>query len=433
MIWGLQAGFVDTVPTTVFTSADATASPSGAAMPVGSTLFNISSVANNEISEVTIPGSVDDLQDNLWPMESSQPFPTDLKALYNQSNNTSVQRFFTTSIPVGTDTGILRAIAPRLNSSLSCETVLYSDLPSSCYEDPSESPIPLAKYTVRICVSGNFSLPANQHERDISEDYWFNVQVNDSTKASSAASASGSPVQLDQGHNFSQHCQQNTTLTYFEPPNYWNKHTIQDIINISATDTQYQTGPNIPLQPPTLNSHMPTPGPLLTSIFAIFGNDTLINAATAMDSSPLTCSQLRLPFTSVLSSLATILNISTPIPSQLHCTDATLSAYLNKWLQAFSNPDILTAALTITNFYISQAMLDPSSSASTTIDSSYQNTTPNSATIFASPGLEIQKMHIPLPAMVLVSVLMLIQLVGLWGLAVYASCCYTEMGEADGE
>ena len=422
VIWGLQAGFVDTVAITVFTSADATASPSGAAFPVGSTLFNISSVANNAVGKATIPGDVYDLQDNLWPMDSSQPFPTDFKALYNQSNNTSVPRFFTTSIPVGTDTGILRAIAPRLSSSLSCETVLYSELLSSCYEDPSESSIPLAKYAVRICVFGNFSAS--------SEDYWFNVHVNDTTEASSADSASESPVHLDQGHNFSQHCQQNTTLAYFEPPNYWNNHTIRDIIDISATDKQYRTGPN---QPPTLNSQMPIPGPLLTSIFAIFGNDTLNNAATTMDSKPLTCSELRLPFTSVLTSLAAILDISTAIPPQSLCTNATLSAYLNKWLQAFSNPDVLTAALTITNFYVSQAMLDPSSSASPTTGYSYQNTTSNSATIFASLGLEIQKVQIPFLVMVLISVLMLIQLVGLWGLAVYASCCYTEVRERGGE
>ncbi len=430
MIWGLQAGFVDTVPTTVFTSADATASPSGAAIPVGSTLFNISSVADDEISEAIIPGSVNDLQDNLWPMDSSQPFPTDLKALYNQSNNTSVPRFFTTSIPVGTDTGILRAIAPRLNSSLSCETVLYKDLPFSCYEDPSESPIPLAKRAVRVCVTGKFNSSAG---RDISEDYWFNVQVNDSTKASSAASANDYPVQMDQGQNFSQHCQQNTTLAYFEPPNHWNNHTTRDIIEISATDTQYQTGPNFPLHPPTFNAHFPTPGPLLISIFALFGNTTLINTATTTDSNPLTCFQLYRPSTSVISSLATVLNISSPMPPQFHCTDATLSAYLSSWLQAFSNPDTLTAALTITNFYISKAMLDPSSSASTIPDSSYQNPTPNSAIIFASLGLEIQKIHIPFPAMVLISVLMLIQLVGLWGLAVYARYYRMEMGEGDVE
>lgn len=363
-------------------------------------------------------------------MDSSQPFPTHLKALYNQSNNTSVPHFFTTSIPVGTDTGILRAIAPRLNSSLSCETVLYSDLPSSCYEDQSGSPIPLAQHAVRVCVTGNFALSARQHGRDISEDYWFNVQVDDSTKPSSAASTNGYPVQLDPGQNFSQHCQQNTTLAYFEPPSYWNNHTIQDIINISAANTQYQTGPNVPLHPRPLNSHFPTPGPLLTSIFAIFGNTTLINTATTTDSDPLTCSQLHLPFTSVLSSLATLLNISTPIPSLSHCTDATLSAYLSKWLQALSNPDILTAALTITNFYISKAMLDPSSSA----DSSYRNATPNSATtIFASPGMKIQKLQIPFAAMVVISVLILIQLGGLWGLAVYASHYGTEMGEGDGE
>ena len=421
IIWGLQAGFVDTVPITVFTSADATASPSGAAIPVGSTLFNISSFANTEMNEAAIPRSVDDLRNNLWPIDSSQPFPTNLKALYSQRNNTSVARFFTTSIPVRTDTGILRAIVPRLNSSLSCETVLYSDLPSSCYEDSSERPIPLAKHSVRTCVIDNFTLPMSQHGQNISEDYWFNIQVNES------------PVQMDQGQKFSQHCQQNTTLAYFEPPNYWNNHTIQDIIDISATDTQYQTGPNIPHQPPTLNSSMPTPGPLLASIFAIFGSDILINGATTMDSNPLNCSQLRLPSTSVLSSLATILNISTPLPSQTHCTDKILSAYLSKWLQAFSNPDTLTPALTITNLYISQAMLDPSSYTSTTTDSSSENPTPNSTTIFASPGLEIQKMHIPFPAMVLISVLMLIQLGGLWGLAVSASYYRTETGEADGE
>ena len=434
IIWGLQAGLIDTVPTTAFTSADATALPSGTASPIGSTLFDLDSVANNKISEVTISGGVNDLQGNLWPTDSSQPFLTDLKALYNQSYNSSVPRFFTTSLPVGTDTGILRAIALRLNSSLSCEAVLDTDWPSNCYEDSSQSSIHLAEHTVRICVSGDFNASSGEDRRDISENYWFNFQVVNDTNASSRASANGSSVQADRGYNFGHHCQQNTTLAYFELPNYWNNHTVQDIINVSAIKTQYQAAPNIPAQPPTLNSNMPTPGFLLTSLFALFGNNTfqpLINAPTTMVSNPLTCAQLRPPFTSLLPYLATILNISTPIPSPAQCTDAVLSNYLHKWLQAFSNPDTLAPALTITNLYISQAMLDPSSAASTTTNSSNQNPTPHSATIFASRGLEIQKLHIPLPAMVLISVLMLIQLVGLWGLAIYASCYGAERGEGD--
>ena len=416
IIWGLQAGLVDTVLTRVSTSADTTASPSGAAFDVGSTLFNLDFVANNKTSEATISGSVNDLQGNLWPLDSSQPFPTDLKALYNQSYSSSVPRLFTTSIPVGTDTGILRAIALRLNSSLSCEAVLDTDLPSNCYEGPAKNSTQWAEHNVRICVSGGFNDSTGQDRRDIFEDYRFNFHVNNDTEASSVASTNGSPIH---------HCQQNTTIAYFELPNYWNNHSVQDIIDVSATKTQYQTGPNILPQPPTLNSHMPTPGLLLTSIFALFGNDTfqpLINATTTMVSNPLTCSQLRPPFTSLLPYLATILNISTTIPSPSQCTAAVPSDYLHKWLQAFSDPDTLTAALTITNLYISQAMLDPSSKYSP------QNATPNSATIFSSRGLEIQKLQIALPAMVLISVLMLIQLVGLWALAIYASCCGAETG-----
>ena len=432
IIWGLQAGLVDTVLTTAFTSADATVSPTGAAFPVGSTLFNLDFIANNKISEATISGSVNDLQGNLWPMDSSQPFLTDLKALFNQSHNSSVPRYFTASIPVGTDTGILRAIALRLNSSLSCEPMLDTDLPSNCYEEPSQSSTHLAEHTIRICVSGDFKPPAGEDRRDISENYWFNFQVNNDTNASSRASANGSSVQADQGYNFGHHCQQNTTLAYFEIPNHWNNHTVQDIIDVSATKTQYQTGPNIPTQSATLNSHMPTSGLLLTSIFALFGNDTfqpLINAPTTMVSNHLTCAQLRPPFTSLLPYLATILNISTPIPAPTQSTPAVLSNHLHNLLQAFSNPDTLTAVLSITNLYISQAMLDPSSPASTTTNSSSQIAAPSSATIFASRGLEIQKLHIPLSAMVLISVLMLIQLVGLWALAIYASCYGTEMGE----
>ena len=443
IIWGLQAGLIDTVLTTAFTSADATASPSGAAFPVGSTLFDLDFVTNDEISEAIISGSGNDLRGNLWPIDSSQPFLTDLKALHNQSHKSSIPRFFTTSIPVGTDTGILRAIALRLNSSLSCEAVLHTDFPSNCYEGPAKNSTYLAEHTVRICVSGDVESPTGEYRRDILEDYWFNFQAINDTTASSVATANRYPVQADQAYNFNHHCQQNTTLAYFELPNYWNNHTVQDIINVTATGMKYQTGPNIPTQLPTLNSSMPTPGFLLTSIFALFGKNTfqpLINAPTTMVSDPLTCSQLHPPFTTLLPYLATVLNITAPPPLPSQCTDTTLSNHLHKWLQAFSNPDTLTAALTITNLYISQAMLDPSSSTSrTTSSSSNQNATPHSATIFASRGLEIQKLQIALPAMVLISVLMLIQLVGLWVLAVYASCYGAEMGgrgwvgDGDGE
>ena len=69
-------------------------------------------------------------------------------------------------------------------------------------------------------------------------------------------------------------------------------------------------------------------------------------------------------------------------------------------------------------------MLDPSSHSATANDN---------ATVFTSPGLEIQKVHIPFTAMVIISVLMLFQLGGLWGLAIYASCYGTEMVEGDGQ
>ena len=83
--------------------------------------------------------------------------------------------------------------------------------------------------------------------------------------------------------------------------NEWNGYQVQDAVDIKATDVPHFTGPNTQSNTHEL-IHSPTaPGPLATSVRALFGNTTffnsIINANDTRGANLDVCRALRMPLT----------------------------------------------------------------------------------------------------------------------------------------
>ena len=94
-------------------------------------------------------------------------------------------------------------------------------------------------------------------------------------------------------------------------------------------------------------------------------------------------------------------------------------------LQRCNNWNTTMVALNLTNFYSARAILDPSRATELaefdTVDTYPSNSTPLALQIYSNPGLRTRKLHISFPPIVILSLLILLQIVGLLALAVYTS------------
>lgn len=433
---------------------------------VGTTLSAVNEADPNDVAEATVSGKVSDQQPNLWLIGSHNL--TNFQTFYDQPDLASgtVQQtgfsprpFFTSSIPVDTDTGVLSALAYRLSTTLSCEEISHSSFPASCdgsapfATNYSNANLSVAKtnfyggpiFTFRACAPGNFSWIPSDNKQDISEEFYMDFQSSLSPAEynyfNGKVDSIGSII-----YNFTYHCTTNSTLAYFQPPSYWNRHEVQDIVDLGPKSALLPTGPNARFQPQNLSASLKVSGPFLTSILALFGKDTFFDniakANDTHDNNLEVCQALRMPLTGLCTgeeSMCNPYNFSSGSPGPvLDClnpgdedpanpiTDpkdqhptGTLASYLFLFLQRFNNLNSTNAALTLTNFYSSLAMLDTSKALDATyFEPSFGQV---AEVIYASPGLNIQKLHAPLAGLIIISVLIIFQLTGLFLLAVYAS------------
>ena len=92
------------------------------------------------------------------------------------------------------------------------------------------------------------------------------------------------------------------------------------------------------------------------------------------------------------------------------------------------------AALTLTNFYSARAILDSSQTppySPSLHNGVFEDNAPYPIPIYSSPGIQIQKLHIPLAAIVIISVLLFLQITGLLALGVYSSMRHTWTASVD--
>lgn len=408
------------------------------------------SVMDNIIS-ATVNGKLTDRQPYLWFAGGNGMNVTSLGGnIYNSSSFDMLSKeLFTAAFPTGTDAGVFRNLGLRLNVSVSCANVAQSDFPFSCAGDNplnqtfsniknNSDPTPFGgfekpRYRVRICAPGDSSKSPWQYisdRQDVYEEFWLDFQrtilppgPNDYTRVDAG------------GSNFTLHCYGNSTLGYFELPNYWNGHVagcLLDKVPPNGRNLSYHNRDDDLLSgSPKENSVPKVAGPFLTAIMAVFGPNTFFDYAASKsnytDAERLLCEQLRLPFTRVsfpdsnsdsgslywnqtISSLdcPRTESITDPSGDPLNSPVSPLLHDLLNWLPNFGDPNKATAALTLATYAASNAIL---------------NVGPGTGLvpISACAGSDLQKPTMPLAAMVVITLLLAAQIAGLAFLAIYAS------------
>ncbi|KAI4646106.1 uncharacterized protein J4E79_010615 [Alternaria viburni] len=389
------------------------------------------------------------------------------------SNSTSktdpVPDFFVAGVPAGTTTGVLRQHLMRLSSSIQCQEVDPSEFPSQC---PGDQPFTVSwdvlDTKVRMCVPGDYtafpwdlSRGRQEHIEEI------HIDVNDTSIADDFDSTN-----LMWDTSYSIRCTATTIRGYFEMGNNWNHNTYGPLLERwpdtaqmaedfnDWTDTS-RWGPSWEAVKPYVPSDIDTsfggrtstpqyeigydfegwgiPGPLMTSALALFGNGSWLSTAADYRSEneygndnlwQLFCRGM--PFLELGMVLDHSLAGDTNFASDCKTADESLVdghwgiggddlSYATQHLLAafapaskdrtLNNPDnLLTTAMFVAN----QAFLTLASP-----EFGPANAPPAGRLIYASPGTAVQKPFLSKTAVVVLSILIGLQLLGLGYLTYY--------------
>ena len=360
---------------------------------------------------------------------------------------------FATNFPVGTQTGVLRNLATRLNTSMSCDLIDWRDIPTFCPVRNSSGngghpptgilssirnetkPAPFSNetdpnLTLRLCVPGFKDIsPWNSTLRpqNILEHMWMDLEYTNLPGRNTYSPTAGS--------NFTLHCTSNTTLGYFELPNYWNGGvagpllSYLDILQANATFHNVQDVLDA-TQAPLLrnNEYASVPGPLLASMAAIFDGDNWFSLVRQQKllNKPLTdsltlqlCNSIRLPFDGL--SQNDIRSWHNPAacdndgnlvsPSNFDPDKRPLFFPLLDWLSNWSDPQNALVALMTSAYAVHNRMF----LAAAQVEGEGMSFNINTA-----PGTSVQKPEISAAPMVLISCLLAFQILGLGLLTWYA-------------
>lgn len=382
------------------------------------------------VTENTVSARLSNNQSHTWPPSRSNLTMASSESSTESQDSTGASflasPFFTSSFPVGTDTGQSRVYALRLNSSLQCDSIEQPEFPASCggsmpfetaYSNVDSSGSSLDSYscslfTFRLCFpsENTSSWYGTNLRQDVTEQFFLDFQYIHETSEDDA----GDPwPAINPLTNFTRRCRSNTTLGYFELPNNWNNHSAGPL---------YEGCSNATLSCPELDVSMDenglatSPSPFITSIFAIFGDDTFFKTlSVAKDTSDdfhELCSQLRQPFTGLTPGIS---NTSLWDPARplencdlLDYRPGMLARSLYDWLINFRSLDSITAALSFTMSLSNKAILNQDVTEFVGND------------IYNPLGYGIMKPSMSPAAMIFLSFLISIQLIGLVSLALYA-------------
>ncbi|KAL8375652.1 hypothetical protein RB595_006979 [Gaeumannomyces hyphopodioides] len=150
---------------------------------------------------------------HLWK-EGSQEAASSIADLTSRG---SVSPFFVSAIPAGTNTGVVRQHAMRLDSKVKCSLVEVGEYPENCPGDqPLVGALGNGDGTVKFCVPGAQGAAAwslSRNSQKIQEHIflasWAGPNTGESTTQSPRA-------------NFTARCDAETTRGYFELPNQHN-------------------------------------------------------------------------------------------------------------------------------------------------------------------------------------------------------------------
>ena len=414
-----------------------------------------SSVMSHVISD-TINAKLSDPQPNIWSTGAGTVNVTSLAAVLKDAEDASkfrarLQDVFSSPLPIGTDTGILRNLETRLSTSIGCEVVPHASFPESCTgphpfqrnfsntpDSTNRFPFQSTSYPYykgRLCAPGDilaspWTLATKR--QDHYEELWIDFQFTNISDLRDFWENPQYPAAVYGRANFTQHCTSNTTLGYFELPSYWNGHTVGPLLADVLPNTPnrfFNDWEDVDFW--THHSKDPedaVPGPLLVATLALFGpgtffdvvvNETIQNTTTESALALEFCHQLRYPFSSLGLGTSNRLadwevgdrigNCSNPTSAGKMVYTPVFVQALLIWLTNFASSATTMVALTSTVYSIHRELLS---------DGSFNAV--NSIT--ASPGKIYEKPEISLIPMILISILLAIQLSSLGFLAFYAWC-----------
>lgn len=173
-----------------------------------------------EVRSGLTPSSIFHFEPRLWAEPSyldenstrSEPVSRLMPFFWLQ--HVQAPKFFVSSAPNGTETGVLREHAIRLNSSVSCELIPQHKFPTPCPGPcPFHTSFSNRLMGIRICVPGEYGVTPwslSRNRQDISEELF--IDLEDRTPG----------LTSHESEPFTIQCKASTSRGYFELGNYRN-------------------------------------------------------------------------------------------------------------------------------------------------------------------------------------------------------------------
>ncbi|KAI0102589.1 hypothetical protein GGR51DRAFT_527021 [Nemania sp. FL0031] len=364
--------------------------------------------------------------------------------------------FFVTAVDSGLDTGVLREHAIRLNTSINCEWIDKSAFPSPCPgANPFETHVARPGLELNVCAPGNTSqypFTPSRNRQDIVEELFIDVSAS-----SSVSSLSGT-------NNYTLHCTASTSRGYFELPNEFNGHLpgpllekwpgpqyieeeTTDYCGFDTCDRPSEEDPTSSEQfgflPGSLgrspghpfndfdDQHGSTPGPLMVSAEVLFGNYSFVQffsdnttAMTPVQAYAAVCEHGSVPFSQASNLFVSqqpldrcynaagnvrgaLSNASYP---HLEALDLDLTSILASHIGTFNNTDVAEYAFKMTSYLANRAIL---------VNTASNEEFLSARSIYSSPGSIFLRPVIDLPTLVIITILIGLQLLGIVLLTVF--------------
>ncbi|PWY83250.1 hypothetical protein BO94DRAFT_495556 [Aspergillus sclerotioniger CBS 115572] len=415
------------------------------------------SLAVQQVAKKTQLVSELDVQPYLWPehwtsISDAEAIETGTFLWYDEAFPS--EKYFVSALQNGTNTGVLREHALRLNSTSACVTVPASEFPQTC---PGDRPF-VTNLTapdtldIRICVPGVYGQTPwtlSRDRQDISEEMWIDVvpQLWE--------------YDINQ-YNFTLRCTTNSTRGYFEISNYRNNDNpgpllekwpsqeelekdfndylgvggdfaIPSVINNDTDSNLFILGP-APADPFNIEE-LYAAGPLMTSALALFGNQSFFsvarnatNSSTARSALSSICLFDAIPFTRLDSEgFSTALDTCSELQWMLDNEDndvfyLQLMYTVYTWIASFSENQTATTALNIATYFANEAVLT---------NTAAQGYTHNSREIYFDSGTVLIRPRWTLAGVITVSILIGLQVLGLCLIIAYCYSVPTWTGSFD--
>ncbi|KAI1078705.1 hypothetical protein F5B20DRAFT_571469 [Whalleya microplaca] len=390
-------------------------------------------------------------QPNLWPTNPDKsgfvdgyvtPLDRRMFSAYSAKAKENPEGFFVTALENGTNTGVLREHAIRLNSSVHCEHIPQSDFPLPCQgARPFEIGVERPGLKLNVCVPGNssqFPFTSSRHRQDITEDLYIHLE---------------GPYNLTHLHdNFTVHCTASTSRGYFELGNEQNlyvygplldrwpdPHDIETNFNDfrgvsanharpteedpSSTDSSdyllpYARSIGSPFNEFIYERDASVPGPLMISAEVLFGNYSFLqfftdntDNMTSAQTYASVCEHGHIPFSQVI---GIITFDSGPesycgnVPNQLQFWPDNANDYLAKIVTShariFNNTEYAEYALMMSMYFANRAVLTKTVLGTRPFDV---------RAIYSSPGSVMVRPTMATASLVVITILISLQTLSL--------------------